>query len=117
AYFDIFRANYPLKRTLVALRAPGDEAGQGIGSAQIFSWLTGVVWEAVVQLGVTRIAGWLTWSTANVVGSIMALICVMLAIAAAMWSFDAFPQIDPQEIRYARAISIAFGIAAGFFLL
>jgi hypothetical protein len=116
AYFDIFRSDYPLKRTLIALRAPGDEAGLVIGSAQLFGWFMGVVWKISVQLSVARIGAWLAWSTANALRSIAAIFCFLLAIAGAMWFLDAIPQIDPLQIPGARAISIGLGIMGGFML-
>ena len=98
AYFDIFRSDYPLKRTLVALRAPEGRSRTG-------DWL-GATLQLVYGRGLEDFSAtkrrpdraWLAWSTANALRSIAAIFCFLLAIAGAMWFLDAIPQIDPLQI-------------------
>jgi hypothetical protein len=112
--YDLFKAYNPTKRPIVALRAPGDEAGLAIGAAQLFSYLGERIWSWTILAGVGLLSKFSAWTGATRYRAVAVVLCVIALAGIAGWYFADIAHMGP--IYFGdwrdRAIVAVFALAA-----
>jgi len=116
---NLFDAYYPMKRPVVALRAPGDEAGLAIGSAQLFSYFGERIWSLTVLVGVGWLIKFFAWMDAARYRVAVVWLCVIALAGIAGWYFADIAHMGPIYFRDWRdpAIVGVFALAGMLLLL
>ena len=120
---DLFDGDIQFHGPLVALRAPGDEAGLAIGAAQLLNYIGEKVWSLTALAGLGMLRRYGNWTMATRSRSILTILCVIVLSGFVMWGRQGSLPIDeldhePFVNRWvAMAINIGFGVTLEFGIL
>jgi hypothetical protein len=92
---NLFSGVHPLKRPLVALRAPRDEARLAIAAAQLFGILGDWIWSFTVLLGVGWLNKFFVWAKAARYRATAVALCVFGLAGIAGWYFADIAHMGP----------------------
>lgn len=118
-YIDIFNPQKLLRRSIVALRAPGDEAGLAIGAAQTLDFFAGLVWHYFIYVPAGMLNRFLTWTQMTWARRCLLVIGLLVAGAILPLLSGALTSQDFKApwVAAAAKISLAAVLGAGQLLI